>query len=115
MRYEENKQEMKKMIKKIRVLLTVVGSLFILILKGKLKSLSNSSTCNSTFKNGQMIDSLKSRPMTRKGLGNLSAGTAGPSICIGSVGHTNMNGKLGNCIGSTGHTNINRKLGNRTR
>ncbi|KGA83732.1 hypothetical protein KQ41_06755 [Lysinibacillus fusiformis] len=103
------------MIKKIGMLSTVVGGLFILILKGKLKSVSNSSSCNSTVENGQMIESLKSRPMTGKGLGSSSAGTAGPSICIGSVGHTNMNGKLGNCIGSTGHTNINRKLGNRTR
>lgn len=113
--YEENKQEMKKMIKKIWVLLTVVGGLFILVLKGKLKSVSNSSTCNSTFKYGQMIESLKSRPMTGKGLGSSSAGTAGPSICIGSAGHINMNGKLGNCIGRVAHTNMNRKLGNRTR
>jgi len=79
------------MIKKLLLLLTVVGSLFILLRKGKLNSIRNSCTCNSTLKKGQLIGSLKSRPMTGKGLGSSSAGTAGPSICIGSTGHTNIN------------------------
>ncbi|PIJ98200.1 hypothetical protein [Lysinibacillus sphaericus] len=71
------------MIKKFMVLLTVVGSLFILLRKEKVKSISNSSSCNSTLKKGQSIGSLKSLPMTGKYVGSV-----GPITTIGRIGST---------------------------
>lgn len=71
------------MVKKLMVLITVVGSLFILLRKESLKSISNSSSCNSTLKNGQSIGSLKSLPMTGK-----CVGSVGPIATIGKVGST---------------------------
>lgn len=89
------------MIKKFMVLLTVVGSLFILLRKDSLKSISNSSSCNSTLKKGQSIGSLKSLPMTGKCVG--SVGSAGITTkCAGNVGPNTTIGR----IGST--SNINR-------
>lgn len=71
------------MVKKFMVLITVVGSLFILLRKGKFKNISNSSSCNSTFKKGQTIGSTKSIPITGKCIGSV-----GPITTIGRVGST---------------------------
>lgn len=72
------------MVKKFMVLITVVGSLFILLRKGKFKNISNSSSCNSTtFKKGQTIGSTKSIPITGK-----CVGSVGPITTIGRVGST---------------------------
>lgn len=81
------------MIKKFMVLLTVVGSLFILLRKESLKSISNSSSCNSTLKKGQSIGTLKSLPMTGKCVGSAGittkcAGNVGPNTTIGRIGST---------------------------